>query len=1306
MHNNTVLLLLKMDIRVVYIEKGVGGEGFTMKRFIKRVCGIVLAMCMLFTMAEPVPAMAETNEAPTFSVGVSSVAELQSRMSTLIARHDDTYWTKNGQPSYNYLDSKYYYGWQCKGFASYIFNELFCGGYIGAYDSEHYYLPNPGNAFLLGKAWNFSSTDTATVKGILQQGVIGDYIQVRRRRTDKVVGHSMILAGKDDNGIWIFDCNHLGTCDVDYYYQTYEEFAQKNKGMSLYRSTKYPAGSLDTTPPVLTNLRVYDACSTGYTVSVDVTDENGVAKVCFPTWTAYADQDDLPAGWENNPTYMGKQNGNTYGYRVSTSDHNYEVGTYITHIYAWDEAGNQSSAGTDATLTAADYGAVSNAFGDDFYAYVENNATGTVLTSSNYSFGNGDYQAVFYEYLADDSQIWHFKKNSDGSYCLMPKSNESLGLHVTGGNWVDGTNVILHSAKVNLSQSWFITKWDGLYYLRPACSFDCYLDVGYVSTANNVSAAIRTFNFGGGQGFNIVPYIDDIEPVIEFEYEDHRYHIYDTNMTWTEAQAFCEENNGHLVTINNAEEQHMLSLMLANAGKRNQYWIGGRFVNNDFQWVTGEPVNYTNWDYNEPNRSVVNGIIEDYVHMYNAPNPRVPNSQRFKWNDTVENNNFPTELDYFGLQNVGFIYESNQKVECQECNWDNGVITENPTCTTDGERVYACTVCGKTKTEIVEALQHLWDEGVVSEPATGSDDGVMLYTCMRDNCDAQKTERIPALGHEYDEGVVTLAPKCLTDGVRTYTCKNCENHTYTETIEALGHDYENTVVDPTCNEQGYTEHTCMREDCGYSFKDMYTEALQHLWDGGTVTEEATATEDGILTYACTRDNCNATMTETIPALGHEFDSGVVTLEPTCTTEGIRTYTCKNCENHAYTEVISALGHDCEDVVIDPTCTSLGYTIYQCQREKCDYSYVDSYVPALQHLWDAGVVTVPATGSQNGIMTYTCQREGCNSTKTETISALGHEFDEGHVIVEPTCTTEGIRVYTCKNCTNHTYTETMEALQHLYEENVTEATCTTQGYTTYSCTREKCGHSYVGNVQEALDHEWDEGTITTPATAFTDGVMTYTCVRKDCGATETEVIPAMGSCDGGDGCATGHFSDVPGSDYWAHDGIDYAVSHGLFNGTGDGSTFSPQMNMDRSMLVTVLWRYAGSPVSGTADFTDVQPDAWYAQAVAWAAEEHVVNGVGDGRFDPTGVVTREMLATILYRYAANQGIDTSATVDLSGYPDHEQVATWSNDAVCWAVEKGIISGAVVDGQTILNPQGYATREQVAVILMRFIENVLK
>lgn len=143
-------------------------------------------------------------------------------------------------------------------------------------------------------------------------------------------------------------------------------------------------------------------------------------------------------------------------------------------------------------------------------------------------------------------------------------------------------------------------------------------------------------------------------------------------------------------------------------------------------------------------------------------------------------------------------------------------------------------------------------------------------------------------------------------------------------------------------------------------------------------------------------------------------------------------------------------------------------------------------------------------------------------------------------------------------------------------------------------------------------------------------------------------------------------------------------------------------MTRAMLVTVLWRYVGSPRENAAPFSDVKADAWYAEAVAWANLNGIVNGVGHGCFNPDGNVTREQLATILYRFASRENRDIGGRTELVDFYDADCVSSWALDAVCWAVSAGIIGGSAENGLLLLLPEESATRAQVAAMLMRYME----
>ena len=187
-----------------------------------------------------------------------------------------------------------------------------------------------------------------------------------------------------------------------------------------------------------------------------------------------------------------------------------------------------------------------------------------------------------------------------------------------------------------------------------------------------------------------------------------------------------------------------------------------------------------------------------------------------------------------------------------------------------------------------------------------------------------------------------------------------------------------------------------------------------------------------------------------------------------------------------------------------------------------------------------------------------------------------------------------------------------------------------------------------------------------------------------------------SCPGGIICPTHAMSDVP-LDAWYHDVVDTAVDCGWMNGTGN-SQFTPQGTTTRGMLATVLYRMAGSPKAPKSTFADVESSMYYADAVAWAAENGIVTGLDATTYAPAHSITREQLAAMLYRMAQHNGQASASSADvLNGFADRNAVHDWAKDAMCWAIENGIVTGK---GNAVLDPTGTATRAEVAAMLTRF------
>ena len=180
-----------------------------------------------------------------------------------------------------------------------------------------------------------------------------------------------------------------------------------------------------------------------------------------------------------------------------------------------------------------------------------------------------------------------------------------------------------------------------------------------------------------------------------------------------------------------------------------------------------------------------------------------------------------------------------------------------------------------------------------------------------------------------------------------------------------------------------------------------------------------------------------------------------------------------------------------------------------------------------------------------------------------------------------------------------------------------------------------------------------------------------------------------------------FTDVTSGD-WFYDAVAYVYDKGMMEGTTD-TTFAPTMNLTRSMIAQVLYNLEERPEApGAAGFPDVAADAWYADAVNWAAARGIVKGYDTGAFGPEDSVTREQLAAILYRYAQAKGYDTTqGGMAVREFSDSASISDWAQEAMAWAVNAQVLSGK---GNGVLDPQGTATRAEVAQMLMNFVEHV--
>ena len=327
----------------------------------------------------------------------------------------------------------------------------------------------------------------------------------------------------------------------------------------------------------------------------------------------------------------------------------------------------------------------------------------------------------------------------------------------------------------------------------------------------------------------------------------------------------------------------------------------------------------------------------------------------------------------------------------------------------------------------------------------------------------------------------------------------------------------------------------------------------------------------------------------------------------------------------------------------------------------------------------------------------------SAVKTEVVHSLTKTEAK-----EPTCTEAGNSEYwTCSVCGKYFSDENgtteiekdswiINATGHTLTKTAsTKPTCTEAGNSEY-WTCSVCGKFFSDEngtteiekdswIISATGHSFGDWTVTKEPTCTEEGEQMRVCTV--CGAVEEASVPACA-------CPSAKLTDVP-QNVWYHTAVDFMVMHELMLGVSEGR-FAPESAMTRAQLVTVLYRIAGEPeTDGTHGFTDVANGTWYSDAIAWAAQNGVVNGIGNNKFDPDGYVTREQIATILFRYMKSEPV---AEDKLGAFPDADKVSSYAVEALNWAVAEGLINGS--DGKLL--PNDTATRAQVAVILMRLLQ----
>ena len=438
--------------------------------------------------------------------------------------------------------------------------------------------------------------------------------------------------------------------------------------------------------------------------------------------------------------------------------------------------------------------------------------------------------------------------------------------------------------------------------------------------------------------------------------------------------------------------------------------------------------------------------------------------------------------------------------------------------------------------------------------------------------------------------------------------------------------FTDTVVAPTCTEQGYTHHVCTVKGCTYApVDDTYVAATDHTWVK-TQTLPPTCTEKGTQFYKCSA--CGATRTEKIAPLGHDLSRCDLRPAATCTQPGRAVGTCARC-GVQIDEVIPAKGHDYSyaETSVAPTCTEPGHYKGTCPTCGKDY---DDVVPALGHDWGEWVTSIEPTVSTVGYRYHVCNRDGCGYREGEDIPKLHtHTWDAGVVTQKPTAAEPGVRTYTCTVC-GQTRTEAIPAT------GVPE-TCNggpaCPGYAFRDMPAPSIW-SHAG-LDYCIYHGYIAGT-------------SATTVTPDGECTRAMIVSILYRVQGEPAKVNGYelkklappFDDVERG-RWYTDAIWWAKLTGVVSGMSP-STFAPDDPITRAQLAVILYNYtkqfAPESLTETGSLTGF-PDAdsvpsWARTAMAWAVGNGLISGVGENGVSylrPEGCATRAQVATILMNY---------------------------------------------------------------------------
>ena len=557
-----------------------------------------------------------------------------------------------------------------------------------------------------------------------------------------------------------------------------------------------------------------------------------------------------------------------------------------------------------------------------------------------------------------------------------------------------------------------------------------------------------------------------------------------------------------------------------------------------------------------------------------------------------------------------------ETLDALDHDWNEGEITTAATCTEDGVKTFTCARCGETRTEAISAPGHTPVDVEAVAPTCTEAGATAGKKCSVCGAILEGIEIVLPTGHTIE--VIPAIPATCTEGGMTAgaKCSVCGEILVAPTAtEKLGHTPEEIPAVPaTCTEAGLTAGSKCAV-CGEILDaPKPVEALGHAWDQGKTIAPATCTAEGVMLYTCRQ--CNETRTEAISAKGHTA-SDVAAVEPTCTASGKTAgKICSVCGAILEgIEDVPAKGHT---VVIDeavaPTLTAEGKTA-GAHCSVCGEILVAQETIAKLDASELRAVLAGAEAIDPDTLT------------DESAAALAEAIEDAKAALTEPTTQEAL---------DKAAEELAEVVKNLQtkpdttelEKAITDA----EAIDPETLTDESAAAlaKAIEDAKKALEEAKTQKEVDDAKAALDAAIA----------ALETKPTPAPTPTPT-HVCPGAKFTDMPALDNWAHKPIDWAIVNGITAGTSD-TTFGPDEGCTRAQVVTFLWRAAKQPEPKTTSnpFTDVKEGDYFYKAVLWAVENGITKGTSDTEFSPADTCTRGQIVTFLYRYEGEPKVDAT------------------------------------------------------------------